>query len=199
MPRHHLATAAALLAIASPALAQALPAGIKRQVPNNYQVLAAAVSSVTPAHKFYLVALAARTKSGRSNAGTASSVRPLLIFERRAGERYVLVARNDRVIFKANEGGAAGCDPFAEHTLAVQGNYFTVEQGVACGSHWTDYVTFRYSLAANGYIFDNWRTESWSLNVPNNSNAPALVSNGQTIVRAKGKTVAFAKWRRPSN
>jgi hypothetical protein len=57
--------------------------------------------------------------------------RPLLIFERRLPGRYALIARNDDVILRADDGGINGCDPFEGGKIVAKGRYFTVEQGAA--------------------------------------------------------------------
>lgn len=189
---------ALLLACASAATSAPLPAEILRQLPLGYQVISSANSSVRPARKFYFVALASRTVAKLVGTEARAPARPLLIFEARKSGRYALVARNDDVILKADGGGMNGCDPFGDRDIAVKGNYVTVEQGVACGAHWTDYVTFRFDPRSAGYIFDNWRTQSSSLNPSNNPKAQALISNGQTVVRATARPVPFAQWRRPS-
>jgi hypothetical protein len=127
--------------------------------------------------------------------------RSLWIFERRPANRYSLIARNDDVILRPFDAGIAGngCDPFEKHTIAVSGVYFTVENGIACGAHWTDYVTFRFDTRVNAFVFDNWRVETWSMNRSNVPNAEALVSDGQRVVRASGRPVRFEDWERPDS
>jgi hypothetical protein len=186
-----------LLACSSTALAANLPADVMKQLPQGYGVLSSASSLISSTHRFYFVALASKKEVRHALSSTRAPARPLLIFERRASGRYALVARNDDVILRADDGGINGCDPFEERSIAVKGVYFTVEQGVACGAHWTDYVTFRFDPQSAGYVLDNWRVQSWSLNPSNDPNAEALVSDGQKVVRAKGRAVPFAKWRRP--
>jgi hypothetical protein len=66
-----------------------------------------------------------------------------------------LSARNDTVVLRVNEGGQ--CDPFEDgyDGLAVKGRYFTVRNGVACGAHWTDFITFRYDAGHRAWLFDS--------------------------------------------
>ncbi len=66
-------------------------------------------------------------------------VRPLMIFELKNG-RNQLVGRNDQVVLRADEGGR--CDPLldGDGVIAVRGPYFSVQNGVACGEHWMDYI-----------------------------------------------------------
>ena len=174
-----------------------VPVDVLRQLPPAQTILTSATSAIGRNHKYYFVALASQKESKSVAHETRSPARPLLIFERRASGRYALVGRNDSVILHADDGGINGCDPFETGKIEVKGRYFTVEQGVACGAHWTDYVTFRFDPRSRGFVFDNWRVESWSVNRSNDSNAEALVSDGVKIVRAKSRPVPFSKWRRP--
>jgi hypothetical protein len=121
-----------------------------------------------------------------------------LTFQLRPTGRFELKERNDHVVLRTRDGGVAanGCDPFEEKRIVTKGRYFTVENGVACGAHWTDYVTFRFDPASNGYIFDNWRFQSWSMNPSSDPTADALVPNPPKIIRSKGR-IAFTQWRRP--
>jgi hypothetical protein len=128
----------------------------------------------------------------------AAPPRPLLVFQRQADGSFTLLGRNDGVVMRADQGGQ--CDPFldGDATIAVKGRFFTVENGVACGSHWTDYVTFRFDDAAGGYVFDNERLDSWSFNTSNDPNADALVEDGGAPKVTRGSRthpVPFADWR----
>ncbi len=81
------------------------------------------------------------------------SPRPFLIFEEGAKGAYKVAARNDTVVLRADEGGQ--CDPFddGDNGIAVKGSYFTVQNDVACGAHWTDFVTFRYDTGRRAWVF----------------------------------------------
>jgi hypothetical protein len=177
-----------LLGAAKPAL----PDEIARQLPRGYAVLTwerAAFGS--PAHDFYIVAL------GREGDAIASEAypRPLLIFERRPGG-YRLAGRNDHVILLAREGGQ--CDPFDPSSIAVKGPWFTVENGVACGNHWTDFITFRFDAGLGAYVFDNQRNQSWEFNPDERPTAQVLITDGLHVKRAvSGHPVRFADWRDP--
>lgn len=178
-------------AIAAPRL----PAGMEAQLPLGYEVLASArVSAGEPARTFEIIAIGRKNEEERAKSGDAPA-RPLMIFERRSG-RFFPVGRNDHVVLKADEG--AQCDPFldGDATIATKGRYFTVQNGVACGQHWTDYITFRLDDRA-GFVFDNERTESWSFNPSNGPNAEALVRDGPPHVfrDRPGHMTAFSKWR----
>ena len=107
--------------------------------------------------------------------------------------------RNDQVVMRADEGGQ--CDPFLDggNTIAVKGPYFTVENGVACGQHWTDYITFRFDDARGRYVFDNERLQSSTMNPSRDPNAEAMVTSVPEVHRGdRAKPVPFTDWRRRS-
>ena len=189
----------ALLGLVIPAAgigAPVVPPGVARQLPVGYEVLSSVRMTIAqPNRILQIIAIGRRGESSISPVQNAHA-RPLLIFEWRANT-FVLVGRNDAVILQADEGGQ--CDPFLdrEGTIAVKGRFFTVENGVACGQHWTDFVTFRLDGRA-GFVFDNERSESWSLNSSNDPDAEALVRDGPQEVRRSrpGRVIPFALWRR---
>ena len=174
----------------------AIPAEAARLLPRRYTVLGSAVVDPgSPGLRFYVVALGREDESSTTAKGKAPA-RPLLIL-RSQGGRSVLAGRNDTVVLKADEGGQ--CDPFldSDGEIAARGPYFTVENGVACGNHWTDYITFRFDHASNGFVFDNERSENWVLNPSQDENAEALVRDGPQVVRRPplGRRVPFSAWR----
>lgn len=57
-----------------------------------------------------------------------------------------------------------------------------MKNGGACGQHWTDLVTFRLDARA-GFVFDNERSEPWSLNRSDDPSASAFVRDGPQQVR----------------
>lgn len=184
--------------LSSVATAANVPADILRQLPSSYKVISTATMSVGPTRRFYFVAMAAKDEVNYLHLPTRSPARSFWIFERRKGDRYRFIARNDDIILRSDDGGINRCDPFEGRTIAVKGALFTVENGVACGVHWTDYVTFRFDPRSGRFVFDNWRVESWSMNPSNDSNAEALVSDGQKVVRAGIRPVSLADWERPA-
>lgn len=198
MRARFIRTALAALTLCCPSIAASapLPPALLRQLPRGLEVIASARSNPAPARTFYFLVLASHDEADRAGREHAPP-RPLLVFEARKAGRYVLAARNDELVFRADEGGINGCDPFEGRRIAVKGAYVTIEQGVACGAHWTDFVTFRFDSRSNIYLFDNWRTQSWSLNPSGDPLAEPLVSNGQKIVRSRGRRVPLAMWRRP--
>lgn len=181
-----------LLGTSATALAQAVPAAIERQLPSGHRVLQSATASFD-GHFFILVALA-RTDEKQADPDPA---RPFLIYERRKDGSFALAGRNDHVVLRADEGGQ--CDPFADGGITAKGAYFTVENVVACGQHWTWYVTFRFDPRLKAYVFDNARSESWRPNPSTTPDADALLSDGQQVTRAKGTPVRFSDWQAPKN
>lgn len=124
--------------------------------------------------------------------------------ERPAPERWVMVfqgikggesfyeekARNSNVAYRADEGGQ--CSPsFDNQGLAVKGKFFTVENSVACGQHWTDFITFRYNAADDAFLFHKRITETWD-------DPTAKKPSSRTEVSADKlkKTIAFADYQR---
>jgi len=199
MPALHLRAALAVLLLCLPSIASSapLPGALLRLLPGGYKIMASARSSPTSSRSFYFVALASRAE-GKTSRGQSAPARPLVIAELGKAGRFALVARNDNIILRSDEGGINGCDPFEGRGIAAKGVYVTIEQGVACGgAHWTDYATFRFDRRSGTFLFDNWRTQSWSLNPSDDPKADALVSDGQQIIRSRGRQVPFAKWRRP--
>jgi hypothetical protein len=182
--------AALALALLQADTSEALPPAIVQQLPQGYEMLHSAHAVFgTPVHDIYIVALG---RQGETRETEDAQPRPLLIYELRAGA-WVLTARNDHVVLQVDEGGQ--CDPFEGGGITAKGAWFTVENSVACGNHWTDYITFRFD-ARLGYVFDNQRYESWSFNPSNAPDAEALISDGMHVTRAvKGHLVRFADWR----
>ncbi|WP_098495898.1 hypothetical protein [Collimonas sp. PA-H2] len=121
--------------------------------------------------------------------------RPLLLFVQNTDGTYTLARRNDHVIFAIDEGGQ--CDPFedGEEGLAIKNHYFTIQNSVACGAHWTDYITFRYEPKMQDWIFHKRVSESWVMNNSNDPNADALILGNRRLESGKGKLpVPFEKY-----
>lgn len=193
--RKMFAALAVLAADHSAAFAR-LPTEIARQLPSGYAVLAHVhVEAGKPIRNFEIIALGRKDEGDRAKTRDAPA-RPLLVFERKAA-RFVVLGRNDHVVFKVDDGGQ--CDPFldGDATIAVKGRYFTVQNGVSCGHHWTDYITFRLDDHAGNFVFDNERAEAWTLNPSNDPNAEALVRDGKpNVIRDKpGQVTPFSIWR----
>lgn len=188
MPLKKLATLCLLVAtLSSPAICRAateLPKGIQAQIPQGYEVmLSAAGPELGNKRQTYLVVVH-HTVDTRENA----SPRPLLIFESQDDGAFKLTARNDVVVLRADDGGQ--CDPFDEDEdgLAVKGLYFTVQNAVSCGAHWSDFVTFHYDAKAAQWLF---QSEILTASFPLEQKPDKT-----TVTRAdKAKPVAFADWK----
>lgn len=185
-PRHLLLVLAA--ALSADTRADDLPPSIATQLPSGYQPMVARQGPDLDNGRHSFLVVVHRSPDTREHP----SPRPLLIYEQRADRGYRLAARNDQVVLRAD--GALQCDPFdpedaADHGLAVKGRYFTVQNDVACGQHWSDYVTFRYDARTHGWVFSNEvYTESFPLD-----GKPDVVS----VTRADAHApVAFGRWKR---
>ncbi|NJB79636.1 hypothetical protein [Xanthomonas arboricola] len=168
-------TAAMAMAMAPPAGAATLPAAAANVLPAGQSVMRVASADLTgDGRQDYVVALRASAEQTLRADGRAAPARTLLVLVATADGGVVEAARNTRVIFKANEG--AQCDPFLddEHGLVAKGAYFTVQNGVACGQHWTDYITFRYDRTRRAFLFHKRVIEAWELNSDDTPDADAL-------------------------
>jgi hypothetical protein len=173
------------------------PGDLGGRLPPGYEIIGhASVVAGRPSRSFEIVALGRKHEDAARQGPQGAPVRPLLIFERKNGH-LVPTDRNDHIVMKADEGGQ--CDPFldGDATIATKGRYFTVENGVACGEHWTDYITFRLDDRSGGFVFDNERQEDWEFNPSNDPNAEALIRAGppRLIRDHTGHLTPFAAWR----
>lgn len=150
---------AMLLVASGCSLAQSLPKDILKQIPGNYVVLAYE-SGLLNADKLidFIVVLHKPNEEFRGNI--VSPARPLLIFIHNTDNSFKLAKRNDHVVFKFDEGGQ--CDPFtdSDEGLVIYKRYFTIQHSVACGQHWTDYITFRFVPALQDWVFHKRISES---------------------------------------
>ncbi|PXX38435.1 MULTISPECIES: hypothetical protein [Burkholderia] len=174
-----------LAALSFNAWAGDLPKSIATQLPPGYQpLLAQAGPDLGNGLHSFLVVVHRSTDTREQ-----PSPRPLLIYEEQPDHTFRLATRNDQVVLRANEGGQ--CDPFefADDGLSVKGRYFTVQNVVACGQHWSDYVTFRYDPRTHGWVFSNQIvTESFPLD-----DKPDRV----TVTRADShRPITFGQWKR---
>lgn len=145
----------ALVMVSGNARAEGLPKYVLNKIPQGYVVLTHASGKLDDdALTDYLVVV---HKAGEANINSPSyaAERPLLLFIQKPIGNYELARRNDHVVFRLDEGGQ--CDPFLDSGngdgLTIKDHYFTVENGVACGQHWTDYITFKYVPALRDWIF----------------------------------------------
>ncbi len=71
-----------------------------------------------------------------------SDPRPLLILLGTDKDNYTLAVRNDKAVYKVDEGGVMG-DPFS--AIALKDGVFTIEHFGGSAERWSRYSTFRYS------------------------------------------------------
>lgn len=178
------------------AASDALPKNIQQQLPPGYEVLSSEKGLLDDDQLAdYLVVIHVRNEAAYARKETAPA-RPLLLFTGQADGSYKLARRNDNVVLKINEGGQ--CDPFedGEDGLAIKDHYFTVQNGVACGQHWTWYITFKYAPKLRDWIFHKAISERWVMNPSNDPNADALIPGGGSVKSGKNKPVLlFEKYR----
>lgn len=99
-------------------------------------------------------------------------------------------------MIRQDEGGQ--CDPFdPQQGLVLQGAYVTVQNEVACGSHWSDYITFRFDRARGQLLFDSEIHHGWKLNSSDAPDAEALLPDGPPLVKRADphRPIAFSDWK----
>ncbi len=166
-----------------------LPPSVAAQLPAGYQPFVAQPGPALADGRHSLLVVVHRAVDTREQP----SPRPVLIYEEQADHTYRLAARNDSAVLHAND--ALQCDPFdpedaADGGIAVKGRYFTVQNDVACGQHWSDYVTFRYDPRTQGWVF---ASQIYTESFPLEPDKPDFVSS----VRADAhRPVSFSQWRR---
>lgn len=178
----------AVLAVSSHAQTAELPTDIERQLPTGYEVMTFQPSDFNKDGKVdYVVVVSDINEKHAVAQGDTAPRRPLLVFIQGDKGRFPLTARNDDVVFAADEGGQ--CDPFLDggEGLAVKGVFFTVQNSVACGSHWSDYITFRYSTKHRNFIFHKRIFESLDFNHSSTPSADALVPGKRSVTNANKK------------
>lgn len=126
---------------------------------------------------------------------TPAPARPVLVFLQRTANEFWLAGRNDQIAFRADQGGQ--CDPILDSGgLAAKGAYFTVENAVSCGQHWTDFISFKYHRPSQGFIFHRRVSESWQLTASNDPNAEPLTLDHKRDIKAQAnKPVSLVQYR----
>ncbi|MGN7982596.1 hypothetical protein [Burkholderia sp. 22313] len=166
-----------------------LPPSVAAQLPAGYRPFVAQPGPALADGRHSLLVVVHRATDTREQP----SPRPLLIYEEQADHTYRLAARNDSVVMRAHD--ALQCDPFdpesaADGGIAVKGHYFTVQNDVACGQHWSDYVTFHYDPRTHRWLFSS---DIYTESFPLDPDKPDFVS----AVRAAARhPVSFSQWVR---
>jgi hypothetical protein len=169
--------------------AEPLPPGIVKQLPSGFRVLLFKPADFdADGRTDYIVVTHKTDERDIADRGHQAPRRPLLIFMQAPDGAFQLLTRNDRVVYAINEGGQ--CDPFLDSSdgLAVKKAFFTVENGVACGQHWSDYLTFRYDPAQKNFVFHKRIVERWDLNPSTAPDAEALVLGHRHVDSANRRT-----------
>jgi hypothetical protein len=185
-----------VLTVSVNAAAESLPKNIANQIPPGYAVLSFKSGELNEDKRIdFIVVLRKRNEESISRE-TGTPSRPLLLFIQNTDGSYTPTKRNDHVVFKIDEGGQ--CDPFenGQEGLAITKHYFTVQNSVACGQHWSDYITFRHAPELHDWVFHKRISESWVMNNSTDPNAEALIPGGRTVVTGKGKPpILFDKYQ----
>ncbi len=190
----HALLYAMLLAASGFSLAQSLPMNILKQIPGDYAVLAFG-SGLLNADKLLDFIVVPHKPKAEFIGNKVSPLRPLLLFIQNTDNSYRLAKRNDHLVFRFDEGGQ--CDPFTDsgEGLVIYKHFFTVQHSVACGQHWTDYITFRFVPELQDWVFHKRISESWVLNNSNDPDADALIPGGRSVITSKGKVpILFEKY-----
>lgn len=184
-----------LLFITSLASAEELPSSILEKIPDGYSVLRYESGELDDDRLAdYLVVL--HKPEEATPTEQRAPLRPLLLFTQRADGSYDLRKRNDHVVFRIDAGSQ--CDPFGDDArrLAIKNRYFTIENGVACGQHWTDFITFRYDKAMQDWVFHKRIVENWKLNDSQDPEADALVRDVHEVTSGKREApIRFEDYR----
>ncbi|WDI99442.1 hypothetical protein JH295_08855 [Xanthomonas campestris pv. incanae] len=184
--RGHAAAMVLATAMATgPCAAAALPPELSAHLPAGYTLIQAVDADVNgDGRRDYLLALRRADEAAQIAAGKDAPQRLLLVLMQTADGRFVEAARNAQVIFKADDGGQ--CDPFDDdgQGLVAKGAYFTVQNGVACGQHWTDYITFRYDRTQRAVLFHVRIIEDWVTNPDAERDGEALRLSRHEVIKA---------------
>jgi len=167
-----------------------LPKNIIEQLPKGYVLMTMQTADLNSDKLMdYIVVMHKEDEKEIYQRTEQAPRRPLLIFTRKSDNTFILSARNDHVVYTVDEGGQ--CDPFLDsgEGITVKGIFFTVENGVACGSHWTDYITFKYSSELKNWVFHKRIYEKWVMNSSRNPNADALVLSTRNVMSSKKGTL----------
>jgi hypothetical protein len=188
-----------LTATAIPSHSQdsALPQDIARQIPAGYAVMTSKSSDFNGDGKVdYVIVISNKNEAQVLAHGSPAPKRPLLVFFQGEAGKFSLESRNDEVVFAADAGGQ--CDPFMDGAegLAAKGSFFTVQNAVACGEHWTDFISFRYSTELRHFVFHKRIFESMIFNSSNEPGAEALIPGKRSVTYAsKLKPLLLGSYR----
>lgn len=175
-----------------------LPKNIIDQLPKGYSLMAVQAGDLNNDKLTdYVVVVHKDNEEEISRRTGKAHRRPLLVFTQRPDNTFSLLARNDHVVYAIDEGGQ--CDPFMDSGdgITIKGAYFTVENGVACGAHWSDYITFKYSESLKNLVFHKQIHENWVLNSSQDPSADALVLGNRKVTTNKQSAPVLLKDYKP--
>ncbi|TKC85915.1 hypothetical protein FAZ69_21580 [Trinickia terrae] len=179
------------LLASSVVLAAGLPPEVVKLIPKGFEVLSYAAGPLDDGKRPGYLVVVHRHVDTRGEP----SPRPLLIVTQNPGGTFKLAARNDAVVMHADD--ALQCDPFTDNGdsgLAIKDRYFTVQNEVACGQHWSDYITFHYDAGRRDWLFHKEIVQSSHLG--DDPNGDALQADPAKVTKADSKhPVTFGQWR----
>lgn len=148
----------AMALLSATILPKELPREIAKQIPKDYSVIVYATGDFDKNQlDDYIVATASNSEDATQQDVIITPPRILLVFMQKEKGKYVLTDKNKHVIYPMDAGGQ--CDPFIDNGIGngitVKPPFFTVENGVACGNHWTHYITFKYSKTHQAFVLHN--------------------------------------------
>lgn len=174
-----------------------LPKNIADQLPKGYSVMTIQSGDLNNDKLIDYIVVLHKEDEGKIFQRTEKAPRrPLLIFIQKSDHTFAMSARNEYVVYTIDAGGQ--CDPFLDSGdgITINGVFFTVENGVACGDHWSDYITFKYSDTLKNWIFHKRIYENWVMNSGRKPNDDALVLGARKVTLGKqGKPVLFPDYR----
>lgn len=163
---------------------QQLPENIATQLPKDHEAILIETGDFNDDRATdYLVVAVAKAERQKFSSGEPAPKRWLLVFIQAGPGKFALVGRNSEVAFAADYG--MQCDPLLDSGgIVAKGPYFTVENSESCGSHWTDYITFRYDKPKGRFVFHKRIFEAWMLNSSTKPDAPALIRSSRKVIVA---------------
>lgn len=178
----------ALLLSSSNTFAVSLPKDILTQLPKDYEVMTFVGGELNDDKLTdYLVVAHKKNEEATFEKTREGSPRPLYIFIQNSNKTFSIAKKNNDVVFAIDQGGQ--CDPFmdGEDGLALKNHYFTIQNSVACGQHWQDFITFKYDSKLKDWVFHKRVIESWHLNNSDDPNAEALIEDKPQVTKANSK------------
>lgn len=185
-----------LLLAATTANAESLPKDILTQLPKGYEVMSFSAGELND-DKFtdYLVVTQIQNEEAIFRKSGEGLPRPLYIFIQNPNKTFSMTKKNSEVVFAMVQGGQ--CDPFEDgmEGLVIKNHYFTVQNSVACGQHWNDFVTFKYETKLKNWVFHKRTSQSFNLADTDNGDGE-LAENKLHVTKANpSKPIIFDQYK----